>query len=57
VRALFDWDSVVIHGRIEFPDPEGSPPQREPGAKAVAAVRTLVAWSAFLTDDDPDARA
>jgi len=51
VRALFDWDSVVIHGRIEFPDPEGSPPQRELYAKAVAAVRTLV--PAAFTDDDP----
>ena len=51
VRALFDWDSVVVHGRIEFPDPEGPPPQRELYTKAVAAFRTLV--PAAFTDDDP----
>jgi nitroimidazol reductase NimA-like FMN-containing flavoprotein (pyridoxamine 5'-phosphate oxidase superfamily) len=51
VRALFDWESVVVHGRIEFPDPEGSPPQRELYAKAVAAFRTLVPTA--FTDDDP----
>jgi nitroimidazol reductase NimA-like FMN-containing flavoprotein (pyridoxamine 5'-phosphate oxidase superfamily) len=51
VRALFDWESVVIHGRIEFPDPDGSPPQREMYADAVAAFRTLV--PAAFTDTDP----
>ncbi len=51
VRALFDWQSVVIHGRIEFPDPDGAPPQQEQYAKAVLAFRTLVP-NAF-TDDDP----
>jgi nitroimidazol reductase NimA-like FMN-containing flavoprotein (pyridoxamine 5'-phosphate oxidase superfamily) len=53
VRALFDWESVVIHGRIEFPDPEGSPPQREMYADAVAAFRTLVPAAFTATDPTP----
>jgi nitroimidazol reductase NimA-like FMN-containing flavoprotein (pyridoxamine 5'-phosphate oxidase superfamily) len=55
VRALFDWDSVVIHGRIEFPDPEGSLPQRALYDKAVTAFRTLVP-AAFTVDDPTPAR-
>jgi hypothetical protein len=51
VRALFDWRSVVVHGRIEFPDPEGSVTDRELHARSVAAFRRLV--SDAFTDDDP----
>jgi len=51
VTALFAWRSVVVHGRIEFPDPEGAPIERALYARAVAAFRRLVA-DAF-TDNDP----
>ncbi len=51
VRALFDWRSVVVHGRIQFPDVGGAPSERELHARAVAAFQRLVP-DAF-TDDDP----
>ncbi len=50
VRALFEWQSVVVHGRIEFPDPEGNPGERDAYARAVSAFRALVP-DAFTADD------
>ena len=37
VQSLFEWQSVVVHGRIEFPDPDGSPTERAHYERAVAA--------------------
>ncbi len=51
VRALFEWRSVVVHGRIQFPDAEGAPTERDLHARAVAAFQRLVP-DAF-TDNDP----
>jgi nitroimidazol reductase NimA-like FMN-containing flavoprotein (pyridoxamine 5'-phosphate oxidase superfamily) len=55
VRALFDWESVVVHGRVEFPDPADGPRERELHAKAVTAFRTLVP-AAFTAEDPTPAR-
>lgn len=55
VTALFEWRSVVVHGRIEFPDGEGAPHEREQFARAVAAFRRLVP-DAFTTNDPTPAR-
>jgi nitroimidazol reductase NimA-like FMN-containing flavoprotein (pyridoxamine 5'-phosphate oxidase superfamily) len=55
VRALFDWESVVVHGRVEFPDPEDGPRERELHAQAVTAFRTLIP-AAFTADDPTPAR-
>ena len=54
-RALFDWESVVVHGRVEFPDPADGPRERELHAKAVTAFRTLVP-AAFTAEDPTPAR-
>jgi nitroimidazol reductase NimA-like FMN-containing flavoprotein (pyridoxamine 5'-phosphate oxidase superfamily) len=35
VTTLFAWRSVVVHGRIEFPDPNGSPKEVAHYAQAV----------------------
>lgn len=51
VKGLFDWESVVVHGRIVFPDAEGAPTQQALHARAVTAVRTLIP-DAF-TESDP----
>lgn len=51
VDGLFDWRSVVVHGRIEFPDPDGSPLERTQYARAVAIFRELV--PAAFTETDP----
>jgi nitroimidazol reductase NimA-like FMN-containing flavoprotein (pyridoxamine 5'-phosphate oxidase superfamily) len=51
VSALFDWKSVVVHGRIEFPDPEGMGRDSLRHQKAVAAFRTLIPGA--FSDDDP----
>ena len=55
IKALFDWRSVVVHGRIEFPDPHGSPSDVERFLHAVDMFRTLVP-SAFNVDDPTPAR-
>lgn len=51
VRALFDWESVVVHGRVEFPDPDDGPRERDLHARAVTAFRALI--PAAFTADDP----
>lgn len=55
VDALFSWRSVVVHGRIAFPDPEGSPQEVRQYAEAVAMFRSLVP-TAFGDDDPTPAR-
>ena len=55
ITALFEWRSVVVHGRIEFPDPEGSPQDVERFAQAVELFRTLVP-TAFDAGDPTPAR-
>ena len=55
VQGLFEWQSVVVHGRIEFPDPDGSPVEREHFARAVTAFQSLVP-DAFTPDDPTPGR-
>lgn len=55
VEALFTWRSVVVHGRIEFPDPDGSLQEQERFAAGVEAFRTLVP-DAFTASDPTPAR-
>ena len=51
VDALYRGRSVVVHGRIEMLDPDGTPPDRERYEIGLAAVRSLS--PAALTLDDP----
>lgn len=51
VEALFTWRSVVVRGRIEFPDPDGSERDQERYATGVAVFRSLVPEA--FTPDDP----
>lgn len=55
IRSLFEWRSVVVHGRIEFPDPDGSPQEIQRFKQAVEQFRTLVP-TAFGADDPTPAR-
>ncbi len=55
VQSLFEWQSVVVHGRIEFPDPDGSPTERAHYERAVAAFQRLVP-DAFTLDDPTPGR-
>jgi hypothetical protein len=52
---MFRWRSVVVHGRLEFPDPLGSVSERERYEEGVAAFRTLLP-TAFTEDDPTPAR-
>ncbi len=54
VNALFEWKSVVIHGRIEFPDITRSEVERAKHARAVAAFRTLIPDAFADNDPTPD---
>jgi nitroimidazol reductase NimA-like FMN-containing flavoprotein (pyridoxamine 5'-phosphate oxidase superfamily) len=53
-QALFHWRSVVVHGRVTFPDPEGSPTEREEYAQGVTAFRRLVPDAFTAADPTPD---
>lgn len=55
IKALFEWKSVVVHGRIEFPDPTGLPPEVARFTEAVKQVRRLIP-SAFGAGDPTPAR-
>lgn len=50
-RALFDWDSVVLRGRLHILDDGPTVEMRERYARAVTALRTLVPEA--FTDADP----
>ncbi|MCE2902220.1 MAG: pyridoxamine 5'-phosphate oxidase family protein [Gemmatimonas sp.] len=54
VEGLFTWRSVVVHGRMEFPDPDGAPTDRERFARGVEAFRTLVPGAFTKQDPTPD---
>ena len=51
VEALFEWRSVVVRGRVVFPDPDGSPAEQADYARGVEVFRTLVEGA--FTDADP----
>ena len=51
VDGLFDWRSVVVHGRIVFPDPHGSPEDQLQHARGVEVFRGLV--PAAFKEEDP----
>ena len=50
VTGLFDWRSVVVHGRVEFPLMDGPHPEQKRAEAAIAQFRTLVP-EAFTADD------
>ena len=51
VDGLFDWTSVVVHGRIVFPDPNGPAAEQAQHARGVEVFRRLI--PAAFTDADP----
>ena len=56
VEGLFDWRSVVVHGRIAFPDPNGPPSEQAQHARGVEVFQRLVA-GAFTEADPSPSRA
>jgi len=51
VRALFDWESVVVHGCVTFPEAEGAPAEQARHARAVELIRSLIPGA--FTEADP----
>lgn len=51
VEALFIWRSVVVHGRVEFPDVERGPRDQQKLDEARVALQSLVPGA--FTDADP----
>jgi len=51
VVALFEWKSVVVHGRIEFPDITRSSAERDRHECGVQAIRRIV--PAAFDEGDP----
>lgn len=54
VEALFSWRSVVVRGRMEFPDPDGSVQDQARYAAGVEAFRSLVPEAFTADDPTPD---
>jgi len=51
VEDLFDWRSVVVHGVVHIPQPDGSAGDREAHTDTLTQLRTLVPQT--LADSDP----
>ena len=51
IEGLFDWRSVIVHGAVDLPDPDGSPADREAYARTLEHIRSLVPDA--LTGADP----
>jgi nitroimidazol reductase NimA-like FMN-containing flavoprotein (pyridoxamine 5'-phosphate oxidase superfamily) len=51
IRSMFDWESVVVHGRFERLEPEGTKAERAAAQEAIEALRALV--PATFTTEDP----
>ena len=51
VRALFDWESVVVHGCVAFPEADGPHAEQARHARAVELIRTLIPGA--FTEADP----
>ncbi|MEN9508996.1 MAG: hypothetical protein RLZZ621_1559 [Gemmatimonadota bacterium] len=51
VDALFDWRSVVVHGRVEFPDAERGPREQQRLDHTRRALQSLLPLA--FTDADP----
>jgi len=54
VDGLFDWRSVVVHGAVYIPDPEGSPAERDAYAETLDYVRELVPAALRPADPSPE---
>jgi len=54
VDALFSWRSVVVHGRVNFPDPDGAPHEQARFARGVEVFRRLVPEAFGEGDPTPD---
>jgi nitroimidazol reductase NimA-like FMN-containing flavoprotein (pyridoxamine 5'-phosphate oxidase superfamily) len=53
IAGPFDWRSVVVHGTVYAPDPEGSEADRAAHAEALRRLRG--AYGGALLPDDPGA--
>ena len=54
VDGLFDWRSVVVHGAVYIPDPDGSPAERDAYAETLEYVRELVPAALRPADPSPE---
>jgi uncharacterized protein len=51
VQSLFSWRSVVVHGRVEFPNPDGAPMEQAQYAAGVEVFQSLIPTA--FTERDP----
>jgi nitroimidazol reductase NimA-like FMN-containing flavoprotein (pyridoxamine 5'-phosphate oxidase superfamily) len=54
VRSLFDWRSIVVHGRVSLLQRDGPPEQSIAYWAAVDAIRTLIPAAFMEGDPTPD---
>ncbi len=54
IEAMFTWRSVVVHGRVIFPDPDGAPQDQQAFHQGVEAFRRLVPEAFAPGDPTPD---
>lgn len=51
VHGLLDWQSVIVHGTVDIPDPAGSPRDRVAYESSLTLLRQLIPQA--LERDDP----
>lgn len=53
IKSRVNWESVVVHGRVQSLPEEGSAPERELRARAIAALRAIDPAAAGPADAFP----
>jgi nitroimidazol reductase NimA-like FMN-containing flavoprotein (pyridoxamine 5'-phosphate oxidase superfamily) len=56
IHGLYDWQSVVVHGVVHIPDPDGSPSDREAYNASLEQIRRLVPTALGPEDPTPSLR-
>ena len=54
IEGLFDWQSVIVHGAVHMPDPDGSADDQEAYARTLEHIRALVPGALTPSDPSPE---
>lgn len=54
IEGLYDWQSVIVHGVVHIPDPDGSPDDVAAFASTLALIREIVPHALEHADPTPE---
>lgn len=53
VEAMHDWKSVIVHGVVHLPDPDGSPSDKDAYQSSLELIRSLIPEALHSGDPTP----